>query len=47
LIAAYVTPGSERAGIVNKLIAPFDGLEQREAQQLARDALGEDFGNKG
>jgi hypothetical protein len=45
LIAAYVAPESDRIAIANKLIALFDGPEQREAERLAREALGEDFGN--
>jgi len=35
LIAAYVAPESNRAAIVNELIALFDGPQQREAQRLA------------
>jgi hypothetical protein len=45
LIAAYVAPESGRAAIINELIALFDGPQQREAQRLSREALGEDFGN--
>jgi hypothetical protein len=41
LIAAYVAPESNRAAIVNELIALFDGPQQREAQRLAAVALGE------
>ena len=40
LIAAYVAPESNRAAIVNELIALFDGPQQREAQRLAAVALG-------
>jgi hypothetical protein len=41
LIAAYLAPESNRAAIVNELIALFDGPQQREAQRLAAVALGE------
>lgn len=45
LIAAYVEPNSDRPTVINELITLFDGPAQREAQRLARLALGEDFGN--
>jgi hypothetical protein len=41
LIAAYIGPESDRAAILNELIALFDGPAQREAQTLAAQALGE------
>jgi hypothetical protein len=41
LIAAYVSPASNRAAIINELIALFDGPGQREAQMLEAKALGE------
>jgi hypothetical protein len=41
LIAAYIAPESDRAAILNELIALFDGPAQREAQTLAAQALGE------
>ena len=41
LIAAYVAPESNRAAIINELIALFDGPQQREAERLAAEALGE------
>jgi hypothetical protein len=41
LIAAYIQPSSDRPAIINELIALFDGPQQREAQALAADALGE------
>jgi hypothetical protein len=41
LIAAYVAPESDRAAIINELIALFDGPAQREAQMLEVRALGE------
>jgi hypothetical protein len=41
LIAAYVAPDSDRATVVNELIALFDGPQQREAQRLMAEALGE------
>jgi hypothetical protein len=42
LIAAYVSPESNRQAIVNELIVLFDGPAQREAQSLAAEALGDD-----
>jgi hypothetical protein len=45
LIAAYVTPESDRPAVMNELIALFDGPAQREAERLAAVALGEDPGN--
>jgi hypothetical protein len=45
LIAAYVEPESNRAAIINDLIALLDGPQQREARRLAHEAMGEDFGN--
>jgi hypothetical protein len=41
LIAAYVAPESDRPAIINELIVLFDGPEQREAQRLAAEALGD------
>jgi hypothetical protein len=41
LIAAYVAPESDRAVIINELIALFDGPAQREAQMLEARAMGE------
>jgi hypothetical protein len=41
LIAAYVSPESDREAIVNELIRLFDGPAQREAQRLVTEALGE------
>jgi hypothetical protein len=41
LIAAYVSPESDRAAILNELIALFDGPGQRQAQMLEARALGE------
>ena len=41
LIAAYVAPESDRPTIVNELITLFDGPQQREAQRLSVEALGE------
>jgi hypothetical protein len=31
--------------LINNLLWLFDGPQQREAQRLPREALGEDFGN--
>jgi hypothetical protein len=41
LIAAYVAPECDRATIINELITLFDGPTQREAQELAAEALAE------
>jgi hypothetical protein len=41
LLAAYVAPDSNRLDIINELITLFDGPQQREAQKLAAEALGE------
>jgi hypothetical protein len=41
LIELYITPGSNGTHIINELIMLFDGPEQREAEKLAEDALGE------
>jgi hypothetical protein len=35
----------ESAEFVDRLVTILDGPQQREAQPLAREALGEDFGN--
>jgi hypothetical protein len=45
LIAAYVAPESDSGSIINELIALFDGPQQREAQRLASEASGENFGD--
>jgi hypothetical protein len=44
-IARYLSKKMESPEFVNKLIRLLDGPSQREAQRLAREALGEDFGN--
>jgi hypothetical protein len=41
LIGACLAPESDRAAIINELIALFDGPGQREAQMLEAKALGE------
>jgi hypothetical protein len=41
LIAAHITPESDRGAIINELIALFDGPAQREAERLAEEALGD------
>jgi hypothetical protein len=41
LIGEYVEPGCDRAAIINDLIHLFDGPRQREAKQLAEEALDE------
>ena len=42
LVAAYVAPESDKAAIITELIRLFDGLAQREAERLTREALGDD-----
>ena len=44
LIAAYVEPESDRPVIINDLIRRFDGPQQREAQWLTQEALGDATG---
>jgi hypothetical protein len=44
LIAAYVEPESDRPVIINDLIRRFDGPQQREAQRLTQEALGDATG---
>jgi hypothetical protein len=39
LIAAYITPQSDRPAIMDELIRLFDGPAQREAERLTREAL--------
>lgn len=41
LLAAYAAPELDRPTIINRLIALFDGRQQREAQRLAADASGD------
>jgi hypothetical protein len=41
LVAAYVAPVSDTPAIINERISLFDGPDQREAQRLAEEALGE------
>jgi DNA-binding response OmpR family regulator len=44
-VERYLTKQFEAAELVNRLIRVLDGEKQREAQRVARQALGEDFGN--
>jgi DNA-binding response OmpR family regulator len=44
-VERYLTKQFEASELVDRLIRILDGPEQREAQRLAREALGEDFGN--
>jgi hypothetical protein len=39
LIAAYITPGSDRAAILSELVRLLNGPGQREAKRLAEAAL--------
>jgi hypothetical protein len=41
-ITRYLAKEIEAPELVNRIIRLFDGPEQREAQQLAREALGEE-----
>jgi hypothetical protein len=41
----YLSKGIESAEFVDRLLKLLDGPQQREAQRLTREALGEDFGN--
>ena len=41
LIAAYITPRSDRKAIINEPISLFDGPAQREAERLTVEALDE------
>ncbi|MGC2784145.1 MAG: hypothetical protein WA397_10025 [Roseiarcus sp.] len=45
LLTRYLSKGIEPAVLIDSLLKLFDGPQQREAQQISREALGEDFGN--
>jgi hypothetical protein len=45
LLTDYLSKRTESAELINNLLGLFDGSQQREAQRLVREALGEDFGN--
>jgi hypothetical protein len=45
LLTNYLTKQTEPADLINNLPWLFGGPAQREAQRLAREALGEDFSN--
>ncbi len=45
LLTPYLAKQTEPAELVNNLLTLLDGPQQREAQRLVREALGEDFGN--
>ena len=44
-ITRYLRKEFEQPNLVDRLIRLLDGPQQREAQRLAHEALGEDFGN--
>jgi hypothetical protein len=44
-ITRYLSKEIESPALVDRLIRLLDGPQQREAQRLAREALGEDSGN--
>ena len=45
LLTRYLVKEIESPALVDHLLMLFDGPQQREAQRLVREALGEDFGN--
>jgi hypothetical protein len=45
LLTRYLAKQTEPAELINNLLTLLDGPQQREAQRLVREALGEDFGN--
>ena len=45
LLTRYLAKEIEAAELINGLLLLLDGPKQRDAQRLAREALGEDFGN--
>jgi hypothetical protein len=44
-VTHYLAKEFEAAELVDRIIRILDGPKQREAQRLAHEALGEDFGN--
>jgi hypothetical protein len=44
LLTDYFSKGN-RPALIDRLLKLLDGPQQREAQRLAREAIGEDFGN--
>jgi hypothetical protein len=45
LLTGYLSKETERAELIDNLLKLLDGRQQREAQWLAREAMGEDFGS--
>jgi hypothetical protein len=45
LLTSYLAKEIELPELADGMLNLFDGPRQREVQQLAREALGEDFGN--
>jgi hypothetical protein len=45
LLTRYLAKEIEAPALIDSLLRLLDGPQQREAQRLAREALGEDFGN--
>ena len=45
-ITRYLAKEIEAPALADRLIRLFDGPAQREAQRLAREALGEELGNR-
>jgi hypothetical protein len=45
LLTSYLAKEIELPGLADGMLNLFDGPRRREVQQLAREALGEDFGN--
>jgi hypothetical protein len=44
-LTRYLAKEIEAPALINDLFMLLDGPHQREAQRLAREAMGEDFGN--
>jgi hypothetical protein len=45
LLTRYLAKQIEAPALIDSVLKLFDGAEQREAQRLAHEALGEDFSN--
>jgi hypothetical protein len=45
LLTNYLSKEIEAPALIDSLLRLLDGPQQREAQRLAREAMGEDFGN--
>jgi hypothetical protein len=45
LLTLYLAKQTGSTDLINNLLWLFDGPQQREAQRLVREAMGEDFGS--